>query len=59
MYLDINNYLTRQVWEEQDALIEAVSQEAISELLQDGHADAEGERGVTQQQRVPQVEDLV
>lgn len=28
-------------------------------MLQDGHADAEGEGGVAQQQSVPQVEDLV
>lgn len=51
--------LTWQVREEQDALVEAVSQESIPELLQYGHADTEGEGGVTQQQRVPQVEDLV
>lgn len=51
--------LTWQVREEQDALIEAVGQEAVPELLQYGHADTEGERRVTQQQRVPQVEDLV
>lgn len=51
--------LTWQVREEQDALVEAISQKTIPELLQYGHADTEGERGVTQQQRVPQVEDLV
>lgn len=51
--------LTWQVRKEQDALIEAVGQETVPELLQYGHADTERERGVTQEQRVPQVEDLV
>ena len=51
--------LTRQVREEKDALIEAVGQETVPELLQYGHADTEREGGVPQQQRVPQVEDLV
>lgn len=50
---------TGQVREEQDALVEAVGQEPIAELLQDGHSDTERERGVAQQQRVPQVEDLM
>lgn len=51
--------LTWQVREEEDALVEAIGQKAIPELLQYGHANAEGEGRVTQQQRVPQVEDLV
>lgn len=51
--------LTWQVREKQDALIEAISQEAIPELLQYGHADTEWERGVAQQECVPQVKDLV
>lgn len=50
---------TGQVGEEQDALVEAVGKEAVAQLLQDGHADTERERGVAQQQRVPQVEDLM
>lgn len=52
-------HLTWQVGEQQDALVEAVGQQAVSELLQDGHADAEGEGAVPQEQGVPQVEDLV
>lgn len=51
--------LTWQVREEKDALIEAISQETIPELLQYGHPNTEGERRITQQQSVPQVEDLV
>lgn len=51
--------LTWQVREEKDAFIEAISQETVPELLQYGHPNTEGERGITQQQRVPQVEDLV
>lgn len=52
-------YFTRQVREEQDALVEAVGQEPVTQLLQDRHSDTERERGVAQQQRVPQVEDLM
>lgn len=53
------HFLTWQVREQEDALIEAISQETVPELLQYGHANTEGEGGVTQQQCVPQVEDLV
>ena len=51
--------LTGHVGEEEDALVEAVVHELVLELLQDGHPDTEREGRVAQQQRVPQVEDLV
>lgn len=51
--------LTGQVWEEQYAFVEAVGQQTVSQLLQNSYTDAKRERGVSQKQSVPQVEDLV
>lgn len=50
---------TGKVREEKDALIEAVGQEAVTQLLQDRHSDTERKRGVAQQQRVPKMKDLM
>lgn len=51
--------LTWHVREREDALIEAISEQVLLELLQDGHAHTEGEGGIPQQQCVPQVKDFV
>ena len=50
---------TGHVGEEQDALVEPVGEQLISQLLEDCHPDAEREGRVAEQQGVPKVQDLV
>lgn len=50
---------TCHVRECEDALVEAVSEQVLLELLQDGHTHTQGEGGISQQQCVPQMKDLV
>ena len=50
---------TGHVGEEQDALVEPVGEQLISQLLEDCHPNAEREGRVAEQQGVPKVQDLV